>query len=360
MATLRAMSSVFLLLMLCGAHLHDARAWGQQQTAKPGPLGGITADEAKSLEEGLKTSPDNLIAREELIRYYFEANLLSQDPKIEERRDEQIFWLIENHPEVDLAGSPEADIQPVGYPGSAEKYQHGKELWLAQAGKHSDNAKILRSAAQFIFLYDREDGRKLLEEALAIEPGDQRAASMLALSYTQERDAEKSPEAKAGLAEKALAVRQGTLNNADQQERFYALADLANSALEAGHTAQAEQYAQELLRLAAEFTHNWNYGNAVHKGNIVLGRIALRDGNIVAAKEYLIAAGKTPGSPQLDSFGPNMTLAKELLEKGERDVVLAYLNLCAQFWKMGDSDLKNWRATIKGGGVPDFGANLNY
>ena len=48
-----------------------------------------------------------------------------------------------------------------------------------------------------------------------------------------------------------------------------------------------------------------------------------------------MAAGATPGSPQLDSFGPNMTLAKELLEKGQPDVVLHYFALCKNFWEDG-------------------------
>ncbi|MGZ8846697.1 MAG: hypothetical protein ACXW3C_09565 [Pyrinomonadaceae bacterium] len=77
------------------------------------------------------------------------------------------------------------------------------------------------------------------------------------------------------------------------------------------------------------------------------------------AKKQLIEAGETPGSPQLDSFGPSMTLAKELLEKGERDVVIQYFQLCANFWK-NRSELDQWTATVKGGGTPNFGAHLAY
>ena len=66
---------------------------------------------------------------------------------------------------------------------------------------------------------------------------------------------------------------------------------------------------------AQKIKSDWNYGNALHKGNIVLGRIALERGDIAGAKEHLLAAGQTPGSPQVGSFGPNTTLAKELLEK---------------------------------------------
>jgi hypothetical protein len=51
------------------------------------------------------------------------------------------------------------------------------------------------------------------------------------------------------------------------------------------------------------------YGNAIQDGNIVLCRIALLDGKVEAAKVSLKEAGKTPGSPQLGSFGPNMSPA---------------------------------------------------
>jgi hypothetical protein len=98
----------------------------------------------------------------------------------------------------------------------------------------------------------------------------------------------------------------------------------------------------------------------LHEGNVVLGRVDLHRGDIAGAKQHLLAAGETPGWPQLNSFGPNMALAKGLLETGERDVVLTYLESCGKFWKMGNDKLMSWMATIRGGGTPDFAANLHY
>jgi hypothetical protein len=46
--------------------------------------------------------------------------------------------------------------------------------------------------------------------------------------------------------------------------------------------------------------------------------VTLRHGNKDTAKSRPLAAGKTRGSQQLTSFGPNMTLAKELIEAGCR------------------------------------------
>jgi hypothetical protein len=146
----------------------------------------------------------------------------------------------------------------------------------------------------------------------------------------------------------------------DGYKRWLALADAAMMNVEVGSAEKAKAYAQELLRLAPKYPKDWNYGNAVHKGNLALGRVALREGDIEGAKKFLLAAGRTPGSPQLNSFGPNMTLAKELLEKGERAAVLEYFQLCAAFWKMDYGKLREWSALVKEGLVPDFGANLLY
>jgi len=55
-----------------------------------------------------------------------------------------------------------------------------------------------------------------------------------------------------------------------------------------------------------------------------------------------------------------MILAKELLEKGEKDAVLKYFQLCALFWKSGQNKLNNWTDTVQNGGMPDFAANLAY
>jgi hypothetical protein len=55
-----------------------------------------------------------------------------------------------------------------------------------------------------------------------------------------------------------------------------------------------------------------------------------------------------------------MRLAKDLLEKGERDVVLEYFALCRRFWKSGADDLDTWTADVQAGRLPAFGANLVY
>jgi hypothetical protein len=55
-----------------------------------------------------------------------------------------------------------------------------------------------------------------------------------------------------------------------------------------------------------------------------------------------------------------MTLAKELLEKGESDVVLQYFTLCRNFWEDGRHRLDEWTSAVRRGEIPDFGPNLSY
>lgn len=145
-----------------------------------------------------------------------------------------------------------------------------------------------------------------------------------------------------------------------EYERWVAIGDVALWSVDLNLLERSSQMAHETLRIAEKYKKDWNYGNAIHKAHLALGRVALRKDNIEEAKKQLLLAGNTPGSPQLDSFGPNMLLAKELLEKGEREVVLEYLELCAEFWDLHLERLIAWEEKIKKGESPGFGSNLLY
>ena len=191
----------------------------------------------------------------------------------------------------------------------------------------------------------------------ALQRGDLDAAGRLSSVlmtgiFKQRKAGEPSAEEKLAKLEQSASTG---------KERFYALPALAKAAFEAGEFDKAERYARELLAAGPGNEKDWNYGKAIFFGNMVLGRVALRrDGNIEHAKTLLMNSASTPGSPQLNSFGPNMSLAKDLLIQGERDTVLEFFSRCRAFWKMGATRLDNWTAVVKGGGTPDFGANLLY
>jgi tetratricopeptide (TPR) repeat protein len=146
----------------------------------------------------------------------------------------------------------------------------------------------------------------------------------------------------------------------DEQRRFYALGRAAKESFVAGNVEDARKYANELMALLPKYPKDWNYGNAIQDSNLVLGRIAVKEGRIEDAKKHLLAAGQSPGSPQMNSFGPNMSLALDLLKLKEKDVVLEYFDSCRRFWKMHADRLDQWSKEVKAGQIPDFGANLLY
>jgi hypothetical protein len=136
--------------------------------------------------------------------------------------------------------------------------------------------------------------------------------------------------------------------------------DLPAMAFDTGDMTKARSYAEQLLTEVGSDRSQWNYGDAVHKGNLILGRIAVREGRLAEAVTFLRASGDTPGSGVLNSFGPNMSLAKDLLERGEVEAVLNYFESCRLFWKMGGARLDAWSKDVQAGHIPNFGANLRY
>jgi hypothetical protein len=148
---------------------------------------------------------------------------------------------------------------------------------------------------------------------------------------------------------------------ADNYGRTKTLLKLTRLCFAVGESEKAARYASELLKMSANGPSGM-HGEFIHHGNLVLGKLALQAGDVEEAKRRLLAAGKTSGSPALRSFGPNMALAEKLLEKGERDVVLEYFELCKKFWS-GENNhrkLERWADEVRNGDIPVFGANLVY
>ena len=185
--------------------------------------------------------------------------------------------------------------------------------------------------------------------------GDPKNSSGLNIDFAeQEASAQRVEALKARFPrspQQVAADSEDQIRDADAETRFYALPDLAKQELEAGAVDKAFSYATELLRTSNDRKDDWNYGNAVFTANTVLGRIALKQGSVAQARLYLLESGKTPGSPTLDSFGPDFTLARELLDKGERDAVIDFLISCKSFWKMGGEALDSMIAAVKSGGT---------
>lgn len=153
---------------------------------------------------------------------------------------------------------------------------------------------------------------------------------------------------------------EGLLKEASPYQRWVILPKLSKTAVEAADFSKAQDYANQLLNLADTYKHDWNYGNAIHDANIVMGMVCLSNDSIEEAKKYLLNAGHAPISPQIRTFGPSMILADALIDRGESNVVIEYLELIKKIWLDNDGRLDSWISAIKGGGKPYFGENLRY
>jgi tetratricopeptide (TPR) repeat protein len=167
-----------------------------------------------------------------------------------------------------------------------------------------------------------------------------------------------TPEQEAEL--KAIAVTRApkdlaAVNAAESDEDlFYALPSAAMAAFHLERYDLAGELAAKALVLAPSYEGNWNFGNAIHFAHTVFGLVALHNDDLAGAVSELGKAGATRGSPQLDSFGPTMQLAKALLRRGEAVAVLAYLHQCRTFWKSGEVWLALWEEKVRAGEIPNF------
>lgn len=144
--------------------------------------------------------------------------------------------------------------------------------------------------------------------------------------------------------------------------RFEVLANYVNAANNAEQFEEAESPAKDILHEANSVIPTIDGGYALHEAHTLLGRLALKKGNLALAKEHFRQAGQVPPSPRLRALGPNMSLAKDLLEKGDCNDVLDYLQNISKLWNddLAKKSSSEWMSNIVSGQMPDFRGNLFY
>lgn len=305
-------------------------------------LRGYELDEASAsqLERALKRDPTDLVARLKLLAYYMRHSYRSKP--IARKHLANVLWLIENVPAHPILGEPWASIHRSLNPAGYEKC---KRLWLKQIRRVDSDVAIVTNAASFLHANVRL-AERLYRQAIEIKPNDSRLYRDLAF-LLRLGARKKSERMKRAFA----AQRQAVTKEKEPQMKRYLLDDLAEIAFDIGEWSIARKAAQKSVAQAMMY-RDWYTGNAIHHGNTILGRLALADGDIKKALFYLKEASKTPGSPQLNSFGPNMILAQELLERRQRKPVVSYLKACKKFWEGQSTRLDACIKAIERGETP--------
>lgn len=142
-------------------------------------------------------------------------------------------------------------------------------------------------------------------------------------------------------------------------ERFQALEDATKSYYKYEKYNEARKSAEQLLAISQANRNDYNIsGDGYYTAHTILGRIDLLEGRPEQAIRHMFEAAKTPGSAVLASFGPDMSLANDLLARGHKVPVLKFLTECKSFWKYEEGQLDKWIKDINDGRKPDFGQSL--
>ncbi len=157
------------------------------------------------------------------------------------------------------------------------------------------------------------------------------------LSESTKKEIRDSNERKKWSFEKWEVYYLSLKNKPKPLEAFYFLDDLVLRSIDEKRWDKTEVYSNEYLRMAESFKSDWNYGNAIFHGNLGISHVAFNKKlDSKSADNYLLAASKTPGSPQLVSFGPFnepsiRSFLQELAKKGHKDTLLEFAENCKKF-----------------------------
>jgi peroxiredoxin len=167
--------------------------------------------------------------------------------------------------------------------------------------------------------------RRAVEIDPRVEQGKQTLANVLRVQSSRSTD----PRDKVRLLRDAEAL-------SDERAKSTFLPDLAKAEFDSNDDAAAERDARRMLEIAPDVARRNPQTAAMltHRGNTILGQLALMRGDKAEAKQRLAASLKLPEKTNNFQFpGVDLGLAQDLADAGERDAVLAYLEQSRVFWK---------------------------
>jgi BlaR1 peptidase M56 len=186
--------------------------------------------------------------------------------------------------------------------------------------------------------------RMYIDRALSIEP-DSELARVIKLRLT-EVELNRRGEQLAGMSRAEL----GRVSDSD---RILLTLGLMRKAWIQQKPYDAAAKAHELLELADHNPNDALYGDAVFEANMVVGKIALRQGDKKAAARYLLAAADTPGSDRIRRGEFDMNLPRALVDWGQRSAVAQFLDRMAPK-TVRSRQFQDWAAEIRKGINPDL------
>ena len=292
----------------------------------------------EELETDIHKNPDQIDARLVLIGYY---TWNGHDATDRLRLRNHVLWVVQNHPEHPATAEPSLRDLPDDPEGNTQIL----EVWRKNLEARSDDVGVLKNAEKFFFGKDPAKADVLIHRIAEKDPASREWPSELAQLY---RMFGIPGENFADSGERALEEYKRVLaltNNPAARKTLSG--DMAEAAFRIGDFPAAAELAKIYLKSSDR--------PAVQRANTILGRVALRANDLAGAKQYLIDSADPEAARDIAFSGPTLVLAKELIERGERDAVLQYLQHCLSLWPRGETVLQIWIAQIREGKTPNFG-----
>jgi hypothetical protein len=286
----------------------------------------ISPEEAARLESELASYPDDLPRRLKLLGFYerrWDKNGLP-------RLSVHYAWLVAHFPRLDF--DHELGFVHSVLIADPEPFARGKQAWLDAIAEHPQDAQVLWSAVGYSASGDPAFALDMARNGRALEPNQPRWPLCIGeLLQQMDHHAE------------ALHEFETAIVLASPEKRLEILPMLAEAAFAADNFVRAKQAAEQLLVLTpVGADEKPNARQDVHTAWIVLGRIALADGDLDGACSHLAAAG-------VGRIGPDLGLATALIARGRERDVAEYLEACGEIWN-GQSTLEAWRIRYRSSG----------
>jgi hypothetical protein len=310
--------------------------------------------EVAELEESIANEPDDLKSRLKLLGYYSTHQFDSR--KASRARHRHILWMIDRRPTDYVTGSHWCT-----YVGTEQEKNcaQAKAHWSRAIAAHPTNAQILANAAAYYFLNDKDSAETLLAKARLLDPENPKWPKQLERLYMLWRISSSKSRARVYAARALFEGEEYLRLEQNLHARYLRIANVGWTAFLSGDCAKARYYANLSLETGKQLGYEIESAQCTHDAQVLLGCVCLVEDDIKGAKAHLLAAAPIKMRDTLDSVRPNMTLAKALLDRGQKGVVLQFLGSCSDFaegrsWKNGVATVKKWIAAIHKGRIPRF------
>lgn len=294
----------------------------------------VSTEEVLKLEERLQRNECDVIARLTMIRYF--GLTAHQSAEAAQRYTEHLIWLIDQFPASAIHRYLFAPIRDKRLQLKLKKH------WLHQVQLNPKVAAILDHAAHSCrhASHDDKTAELLWKRALRLLPQNEDFLRELSFVYQMRGHSGTLTKRKAA-TRKAIDYhfqawklhKRYPCNSYLDTYVVMITENLAEDALALSLIEEAIQLGRLLIRLKPKLVTNdlpggrrqsiWHYQEAVYKGNAILGKAALLQGNYRGARLRLSEMSKSHIARHMD-----WKLAQQLLDRGECQTVIDYIKAC--------------------------------